>query len=127
MKKNQMTYANALKVVLNGEPMTDEVREKLEALLASVSKSNKNKDGTPKVNIEKLELANKAYDQMEENRVYGMPDLLKELPLVAEYDGAHETPMSNQRMASLMGVLVGDGRVSKTIEKRKVFYTKVIA
>ena len=64
---------------------------------------------------------------METDRVYGMPDLLKELPLVAEYDEAHETPMSNQRMASLMGVLVGDGRVSKTIEKRKVYYTKVIA
>lgn len=123
--EKKITYAQALNTVLNNENivLADDVREKLEALLASVSKKSGEKKTTEQ-QAENAEMVELIYQQMEFNRTYSIAELLKELPMVAEYNAKHENDMSTQRMANLLKTLVDAGKVVKTTEKRRVYYTK---
>lgn len=123
--EKKITYAQALNTVLNNENivLADDVREKLEALLASVSKKSGEKKTTEQ-QAENAEMVELIYQQMEFNRTYSIAELLKELPMVAEYNTKHENDMSTQRMANLLKTLVDAGKVVKTTEKRRVYYTK---
>lgn len=123
--EKKITYAQALNAVLNNENITlaSDVREKLEALLASVSKKSGEKKDTAQ-QIENAEMVERIYQEMEANRTYSIAELLKELPVVADYNQKHENEMSTQRMANLLKTLVDGGKVIKTTEKRRVYYTK---
>lgn len=123
--EKKITYAQALNTVLNNTDivLADDVREKLEALLASVSKKSGEKKTTEQ-QAENAEMVELIYQQMEFNRTYSIAELLKELPMVADYNTKHENDMSTQRMANLLKTLVDAGKVVKTTEKRRVYYTK---
>ena len=60
----KMTYVKAIDVVLNGGEVTSEVREKLEALLASVSKKSGEKKDTAQ-QVENAEMVERIYQEME--------------------------------------------------------------
>ena len=64
------------------------------------------------------------YEQMAFERKYSVAELMKELPAVNEWNTSHETELSVQKLASLLKPLVDGGKVIKTTEKRRVFYTK---
>lgn len=64
------------------------------------------------------------WEQMEAERSYSTSDLMKELPVVEEFLETTGKEMSTQKMSSLMKLLVDDGRVIKTTNKRKVSYKK---
>ena len=70
MEKNKMTYAQAISAVLNDEAisLTDEVRGKLEQLLASVSKSHKKGDTQTAQQAENAQMIEQIFQQMESNR-----------------------------------------------------------
>lgn len=123
--EKKITYAQALNTVLSNENivLASDVREKLEALLASVSKKSGEKKDTAQ-QVENAEMVERIYQEMEADRTYSMADLLKELPVVADFNAKHENDMSVQRMANLMKTLVDGGKVIKTSEKRRVYYTK---
>lgn len=123
--EKKITYAQALNTVLNNENivLASDVREKLEALLASVSKKSGEKKDTAQ-QVENATMVERIYQEMEANRTYSIAELLKELPVVADFNANHETEMSTQRMANLLKTLVDGGKVIKTTEKRRVFYTK---
>ena len=123
--EKKITYAQALNTVLNNENivLAADVREKLEALLASVSKKSGEKKDTAQ-QVENAEMVERIYQEMEANRTYSIAELLKELPVVADFNAKHEQDMSVQRMANLLKTLVDGGRVIKTTEKRRVYYTK---
>ena len=123
--EKKITYAQALNTVLNNENivLASDVREKLEALLASVSKKSGEKKDTAQ-QVENAEMVERIYQEMEANRTYSIAELLKELPVVADFNAKHEQDMSVQRMANLLKTLVDGGRVIKTTEKRRVYYTK---
>lgn len=123
--EKKITYAQALNTVLNNTDivLADDVREKLEALLASVSKKSGDKKTTEQ-QAENAEMVELIYQQMEHNRTYSIAELLKELPVVADFNQKHENDMSTQRMANLLKTLVDAGKVIKTTEKRRVYYTK---
>ena len=123
--EKKITYAQALNTVLSNENivLASEVREKLEALLASVSKKSGEKKDTAQ-QIENAEMVERIYQEMEANRTYSIAELLKELPVVADFNAKHENDMSVQRMANLLKTLVDGGKVIKTTEKRRVYYTK---
>ena len=61
---------------------------------------------------------------METGRKYGVAELMKELPMVAEWNSSHDKEMTSQKFASLIKPLIEDGRIEKITEKRKVYYTK---
>ena len=44
--------------------------------------------------------------------------------MVNDWNTSHETELSVQKLASLLKPLVDGGKVIKTTEKRRVFYTK---
>ena len=121
----KITYAQALNTVLNNTDivLADDVRKKLEALLASVSKKSADKKTTEQ-QAENAEMVEQIYQQMEMNRTYSIAELLKELPVVADFNAKHENDMSTQRMANLLKTLVDSGKVIKTTEKRRVYSTK---
>lgn len=123
--EKKITYAQALNTVLNNENivLASDVREKLEALLASVSKKSGERKETAQ-QVENAEMVERIYQEMEENRTYSIAELLKELPVVADFNVKHENEMSTQRMANLLRTLVENGKVIKTTEKRRVYYTK---
>ena len=64
------------------------------------------------------------YEQMVFERKYSVAELMKELPAVNDWNTSHETELSVQKLASLLKPLVDGGKVIKTTEKRRVFYTK---
>ena len=123
--EKKITYAQALNTVLSNENivLASDVREKLEALLASVSKKSGEKKDTAQ-QVENAEMVERIYQEMEADRTYSIAELLKELPVVADFNAKHENDMSVQRMANLLKTLVDGGRVIKTSEKRRVYYTK---
>ena len=123
--EKKITYAQALNTVLNNENivLASDVREKLEALLASVSKKSSEKKETAQ-QVENAEMVERIYQEMERDRTYSIAELLKELPVVADFNAKHENDMSIQRMANLLRTLVENGKVIKTTEKRRVYYTK---
>lgn len=123
--EKKITYAQALHTVLKNENivLASDVREKLEALLASVSKKSSERKETAQ-QVENAEMVERIYQEMEENRTYSIAELLKELPVVADFNAKHENEMSTQRMANLLRTLVENGKVIKTTEKRRVYYTK---
>ena len=123
--EKKITYAQALNTVLSNENivLASDVREKLEALLASVSKKSGEKKDTAQ-QVENAEMVERIYQEMADGRTYSMAELLKELPVVADFNAKHENGMSTPRMANLLKTLVDGGRVIKTTEKRRVYYTK---
>lgn len=123
--EKKITYAQALNTVLSNENivLASDVREKLEALLASVSKKSGEKKDTAQ-QVENAEMVERIYQEMAAGRTYSIAELLKELPVVADFNAKHENEMSVQRMANLLKTLVDGGRVIKTTEKRRVYYTK---
>lgn len=123
--EKKITYAQALNTVLSNENivLASDVREKLEALLASVSKKSGEKKDTAQ-QVENAEMVERIYQEMAAGRTYSIAELLKELPVVADFNAKHENDMSVQRMANLLKTLVDGGRVIKTTEKRRVYYTK---
>ena len=123
--EKKITYAQALNTVLENENivLASDVREKLEALLASVSKKSGEKKDTAQ-QVENATMVERIYQEMEADRTYSIAELIKELPVVADFNTNHENDMSTQRMANLLRTLVEDGRVIKTTEKRRVYYTK---
>ena len=123
--EKKITYAQALNTVLSNENivLASDVREKLEALLASVSKKSGEKKDTAQ-QVENAEMVERIYQEMEADRTYSIAELLKELPVVADFNAKHAQDMSVQRMANLLKTLVDGGRVIKTTEKRRVYYTK---
>lgn len=68
--------------------------------------------------------SNAIYEQMVFERKYSAAELMKELPAVGDWNANHETELSVQKLASLLKPLVDGGKVIKTTEKRRVFYTK---
>ena len=123
--EKKITYAQALNTVLSNENivLASDVREKLEALLASVSKKSGEKKDTAQ-QVENAEMVERIYQEMEADRTYSIAELLKELPVVADFNAKHEQDMSVQRMANLLKTLVDGGKVIKTTEKRRVYYAK---
>lgn len=123
--EKKITYAQALNTVLKNKNivLASDVREKLEALLASVSKKSSERKETAQ-QVENAEMVERIYQEMEENRTYSIAELLKELPVVADFNAKHENEMSTQRMANLLRTLVENGKIIKTTEKRRVYYTK---
>ena len=107
MTNSKMTYVDALNAVLNGEPVTDAVAEKLTALRDSVAKRNSHKSGKPsKVQIANAELGENIVNAMEKGVDYTCTDIGK------MFGG-----LSSQKVSPIMKALLDGGRV--TCEKVK--------
>lgn len=110
----KMSYVSAIDVVLSGAEMTDEVRERLEALKGSLAKRASYKSSQPsKAQRERLAIADKVLAAMEPTVVYGSADIAG---LIPELAGA--TP---QKVTALMKTLGESVQTSKV--KGKAYYS----
>lgn len=111
----KMSYVVAVESALNGE-ITDEVRERLEALKVSLEKRNSRKvTGPTKAQKERAEIAEKVCNALVAGESYGSADIAG---LIPETDG-----FSSQKVTALMKGLVADGRVNAETVKGKKVYT----
>ena len=102
MSTKKMSYAVAINTVLSGAEITDEVRERLEALKVSLEKRNSRKaNGPTKAQRANAELAEKIAEAME-------PDVVYEA--------------STQKLTALMKGLVTSERVVAEKVKGKATY-----
>ena len=108
-KTAKMTYVNALDVVLAGAEMTDEVKEKLEALKASLVKRNA-KTGTRKPTKTQRENA-----EIKAQIVEFLTD--KDPMKAGEIGAAFE--FSTQKASALLKQLVDEGAVVKGLDEKK--------
>lgn len=111
----KITYVSALNVVLNGEPMTDEVREKLEALKASIEKKN-----TAERKPTATQTANEGFkvailNGLESGKAYTITDIIKSVDEVSA--------LSNQRVSAIVRQLVESGSLVREEVKRKAYFS----
>lgn len=111
----KITYVSALDVVLNGEPMTDEVRDKLEALKASIAKKN-----TAERKPTATQTANEGFkvailEGLESGKAYTITDIIKSVDAVSD--------LSNQRVSAIVRQLVESGSLVREEVKRKAYFS----
>lgn len=87
-------------------------------LLTKKNSSDRKPTATQKANEELKVLV---LSLMEDNRLYTISEMLKVFDL-PEIDG---NPVSNQKLSALMNRMVDENKVTKTIDKRKSYFTKV--
>lgn len=105
----------------NQTEMIDFINHQIELLSR---KKPTSEGGLTKEQEENLACTEAIFEQMETGRKYGVAELMKELPVVAEWNTSHDKEMTFQKFASLIKPLIEDGRIEKITEKRKVYYTK---
>ena len=109
---NTMTYVTAIESALNGN-VTDEVREKLEALKAQLEKRN-SRERKPS----KTQVANASLKE----------DILAFInggDAVRAMDVANRFDISGQKASALLKQLVDGGAVEKYAEKRVTYFKAV--
>jgi predicted HTH transcriptional regulator len=106
----KMTYVSALDVAINAVS-DDAVKEKLTALRAQIEKKN-SADRKPT----KAQVANDAL----KGEIVGWLTDTRTATEVAEHFG-----ISNQKASALLTALVNDGKVERTVEKRKAYFKAV--
>lgn len=105
----KMTYSVAIDCALNGN-VTDEVKEKLEALKTQLEKRNKGERKPTKTQRENEGLKEDFWAYVSENGA-------KRASEVAVYFG-----ISGQKASALLNALVKEGRLVKVVEKRVTYF-----
>ena len=113
MATKKISYVSALNTVIAGEEITDEIRERLEALKASLEKRNTRKSNGPtKAQKERAELAEKVFGAMIAGESYGSKEIAG---LIPELEGA-----SSQKVTALMKAL-GERVTSEKVKGKAVY------
>lgn len=113
----KMTYARALTAVLNGEPMTAEISEKLTALLASIEKKNSAEKKPTAQQVANQGIQTAILEFMTPGTLYSITDIIKGCPACAD--------LTNQRVSALVRQMKDSGAVERIEEKRKAYFRKV--
>lgn len=119
MATNKMTkrdYFNrllSLDAVQADEALTKFVEHELELL----AKKNSAEKKPTAVQVANMGIKDAILAGMQENRLYTITELVKEIPECND--------LTNQRVSALVRQMVADGLVSRTEEKRKAYFSKV--
>lgn len=116
-KRDRYTEIRAILETNGKEELVKFIDHELD-LLAKKNSSDRKPTATQKANEELKALV---LSLMEDNRLYTISEMLKVFDL-PEIDG---NPISNQKLSALVNRMVDEGKVTKTIDKRKSYFTKV--
>lgn len=110
----------AIKDILEGLGRTDLIAV-MEHELELLAKKNSADRKPTKVQEENENIKNIVFSEMLPNTLYTISEMQKnfDLPLV------NGEPISNQKLSALVNRMVDEGRVTKTIDKRRSYFTKV--
>lgn len=121
MTNTKITYIDALNLVLNGETLTPEAVEKLEALREQLVKRNAAKTDKPsKKQAENAELIVQLTEAM---KPITNPATVSEI-MATDPDGIGR--LSNQKISALLKILEKEGKVIRSIDKRKAYFQLVV-
>lgn len=121
MTTNKITYIDVLNMVLNGETLNPEAIEKLEALREQLVKRNAAKTDKPsKKQAENAELIVQLTEAM---KPITNPATVSEI-MATDPDGIGR--LSNQKISALLKILEKEGKVVRTIDKRKAYFKLVV-
>lgn len=121
MTTNKITYIDVLNMVLNGETLTPEATEKLEALREQLVKRNAAKTDKPsKKQAENAELIVQLTEAM---KPITNPATVSEI-MATDPDGIGR--LSNQKISALLKILEKEGKVIRLIDKRKAYFQLVV-
>ena len=122
-KTTKMTKATAWGIVKgivekSNHPQTAELVAKIDNELELLSKKN-SADKKPTAQQTANEgIKTAIVEGMEPNRLYTITEIIKEIPECAD--------MTNQRVSALVRQLVDAGRVKRTEDKRKAYFSLIV-
>lgn len=110
-----------MNAILNGENLTAEITEKLEALREQLVKRNSSKGDKPtKKQAENAELLEHLMEVM---KPITNPATVSEI-MATDPDGIGS--LTNQKVSALLKLLEKDGKVERTTDKRKALFKLVV-
>ena len=119
-KTTKTTYKDAVKYALDNLPDAPaDVREKLDALVASFEKKSENRKPAAEKE-ENIGYTNAIHDyllSLPEDEKKTVTDIIKECPAVAGF--------STSKVTSLLSPLVENGKAVKLVDKRRSYYKAV--
>ena len=116
MKNSEkMTNRKALAYVLDTYDIPAEVAEKLNGMIAQLDKRTGAERKPSARQVENESVKEKILNHMEQNMLYTITDMLKTFELGED--------MSSQRVSALLTQLIADGKVVRTTDKRKVYFS----
>ena len=115
-KRERYTELLGLSDVMARPELVEFIEHELELLARknTTSTGEKKMSAVQKANEE---LKASIYDEMEENRLYTVTEMTKELPCC---DG-----LSTSKVSAMVTQMKDAGLVAKTVEKRKTYYSKI--
>ena len=119
MTIEKMTNVKAITYVLENCELPKEVAEKLEKIQASFVKKASGERKPTKTQLENESLKIAILDFMEDNVLYSVGQLTKEVPELVEND------CSSQKVSALIKQLKDTGLVKRIEDKRKAYFQKV--
>ena len=115
--EKKMTKRDYFNAILSKYPLTDAEKSFVEHELELLSKKNSAEKKPTAQQTANESVKNAIVEQMEENRLYTVSEIIKEIPECAE--------LSNQKVSALMRQLKDECRVIKTEDKRKSYFSVV--
>lgn len=115
-KRERYTELLGLSDVMARPELVEFIEHELELLARknTTSTGEKKMSAVQKANEE---LKASIYDEMEENRLYTVTEMTKELPCCEN--------LSTSKVSAMVTQMKDAGLVAKTVEKRKAYYSKV--
>ena len=108
---NKMTYVSVITDVLNGVELTDEHKEKLTALKASLEKRASGKRSMTATQKENVEVKKSIAEFLADGSAHSATEV-----------GKACGEISNQKASALLKQMVDEGSVVKFSEKRKTYF-----
>ena len=111
------TKRQMFEAIKNVPGLTEEQVAFIDHELELLAKKNSGEKKPTATQTANMALKDAIYAGMESDRMYTVTEIIKEIPAVAG--------LTNQKVSPLMNQMFEDGRVTKTSEKRRSYFTKV--
>lgn len=112
MAEKKMTKKEMFTAILNKYALTAEEKAFVEHELELLAKKNSAERGMTKTQKENADLQQKILETLEPNVLYTVSDVCKLMGIE-----------SNQKVTHLLTPLVEDGKLVRTVEKRRAYYS----
>jgi hypothetical protein len=112
----KMTKKDYFTAIMEKYPLSADEKAFVEHELELLAKKNSSEKKPSKTQQANSALQEELLEQMEENRLYSITEMIKELPACAE--------LTNQKVSALVRALTPD-RIERIEDKRKAYFRKV--
>ena len=112
----KMTKKDYFTAIMEKYPLSADEKAFVEHELELLAKKNASEKKPSKTQQANSALQEEMLEQMEENRLYSITEMIKELPACAD--------LTNQKVSALVRALTPD-RIERIEDKRKAFFRKV--